>query len=456
MKCKPLFLPLLFSCVLLSCASENQSDKTIAIVHATIIDLDNYGTSSDDLHNTVVLIRDGKILKIGIEKDVEIPNGSRIIDASDKFLVPGLIDGFGTLNDQNYADAFLYMGVTSIVGLESPRRGKLYRNADPSPRIYDLQSIYGTHWDYEADTLKGWKTIHELEAEIDSLAQTSTKVLLVYYDVKPEQLGIISMASKKHNIATIGELGHSTYEEAIDADIDAFVHTSRYAIDIIPDSIRKRYKTQPFGKPRIQAYDYYENFNPLVDEKLMAHSTALSQGNLMPTWGLFYPSFDYARNPWSFPIAQVIHEDSLHMPLDKESGKWNILRNNQTWDTLVWSRKLVNNLFKMEQTHVANGAHYLTGSGTDAFGTIPGVSLHLELEMLVKSGLSNRQALSAATTNFSKIFRWNEIGQIKEGAHADILILDRNPIVDLKNLDAIDYVVIDGIMIKRSSLLDSD
>ena len=51
-----------------------------------------------------------------------------------------------------------------------------------------------------------------------------------------------------------------------------------------------------------------------------------------------------------------------------------------------------------------HGAKFLAGSGTDINGTIPGVSLHREIELLTKVGLNNRQAIATASGNFSEIF----------------------------------------------------
>ena len=64
-----------------------------------------------------------------------------IIDASGKFIVPGLIDGFAVINNQEYANAFLYMGITSIIGVDGGRRGPFFSEADPSPDFYRLESV---------------------------------------------------------------------------------------------------------------------------------------------------------------------------------------------------------------------------------------------------------------------------------------------------------------------------
>ena len=86
-------------------------------------------------------------------------------------------------------------------------------------------------------------------------------------------------------------------------------------------------------------------------------------------------------------------------------------------------------------------------------GTMPGISLHTELEMLVRIGLSPREALAAATNNYSIQFGWNELGQIASGRRADILVLDADPTVSVWNVRRISTVILEGNVVDRDSLL---
>ncbi len=62
-----------------------------------------------------------------------IPKGARVIDCTGKFLIPGLIDGFAGMNSQGQANAFLYMGVTTVVASADARRGHVDFSANPQP-----------------------------------------------------------------------------------------------------------------------------------------------------------------------------------------------------------------------------------------------------------------------------------------------------------------------------------
>jgi imidazolonepropionase-like amidohydrolase len=110
-------------------------------------------------------------------------------------------------------------------------------------------------------------------------------------------------------------------------------------------------------------------------------------------------------------------------------------------------------MFKIEEQYQKAGARYLVGSGTDAFGTLPGISFHTELKLLTRIGLSQRQALAAATSNFGDLFAWKNVGQAKAGYNADLLVLDENPVNDISNLKKIRMVILNGEILNRDKLL---
>jgi imidazolonepropionase-like amidohydrolase len=98
--------------------------------------------------------------------------------------------------------------------------------------------------------------------------------------------------------------------------------------------------------------------------------------------------------------------------------------------------------------------HYLAASGAPVFGSMPGISEHTELEMLVRLGLSPREALAAATNNYALQFNWVELGQIAPGRRADILIVDGDPTQNIWNARRISGLIVDGNVLDREALLN--
>jgi imidazolonepropionase-like amidohydrolase len=82
-----------------------------------------------------------------------------------------------------------------------------------------------------------------------------------------------------------------------------------------------------------------------------------------------------------------------------------------------------------------------------------GISLHTELELLVRLGLSPREALAAATNNYALQFGWTELGQVAPGRRADILVIDGDPTLNIWNARRISTLIEDGEVIDRDALL---
>jgi imidazolonepropionase-like amidohydrolase len=94
-------------------------------------------------------------------------------------------------------------------------------------------------------------------------------------------------------------------------------------------------------------------------------------------------------------------------------------------------------------------------AGTDEVSPLvaPGFSLHDELELLVEAGLTTMQALQTATLNPARFLnKAKEIGTIEKGKLADLVLLDANPLADIRNTTKINSVVVNGRLFDRRSL----
>jgi len=452
--------PLMFF-LLLSILTTNHSlyaqNDIIVLKGGTVIDVENYGNSTNDLKNSIVIIKEGKIAAVGAAGKIKIPANATVLDVSGKFLVPGLIEGFGSVANQAFANAYLYMGVTTVITVEDNRRGKTFTNGSPSPVLYKQDAYWGadrvevTNKPYRFENVN-YRDESAIKHEIDSMAQGGAKVMLIHYGVKPNQLKAIISACKAHNIATIGELGFTNYQEAVQAGIQSFVHTSRYTADILPDSVRAIYSNAPFGPPASYYYEYISNPGFLSNPKLIELANLYSSHavGLMPTESLIvYTNMPFAKTPWKEPAASLIDEkDILHEPLDKSTGK--------PKNPSPMREKAAPVMFSIDSFFAKKGAHFLTGSGATAFGTLPGISLHTELEVLSHAGLTNRQVIAAATNNFSLLWDWKQIGKIEVGRDAHLLVLSANPLESLENLKKIEMLILGGKRIEREQLLKKE
>jgi len=112
----------------------------------------------------------------------------------------------------------------------------------------------------------------------------------------------------------------------------------------------------------------------------------------MPTFGLLYLDLPSAENPWDQPIARILDPQDINNPADPETGVHDADPAHQAaYSALARSEYFI------EEAYRRAGARYLAGSGTDVWGTMPGISLHHELAALVQIGHNPREALAAST-----------------------------------------------------------
>ncbi len=414
----------------------------VLIYGITIPDLSNLGKNDNDIINGFILIKDGLIEEVGEFSDIpEIKGKVEKIDGNGKYVVPGLIDGFAAINNQAYANAYLYMGVTTIIAVDGGRRGPFFGNSNPGPRTFRLESV-GDDKKNIADHLK----------DLELLYKNGYKIALLKYALKPDQVKELVKRAHELGMGTIGELGHTSYKEACRIGVDAFVHTTRYSLDLAPEKMRSEVAENPFSddlkSPKWKYYKFLSNVK--ADEKILKnHSSVLGTSGtfIMPTQSLSYLDIPGSKNPWDVPIASILNRDDINNPADRVTGKHTYKKEVQKAYT-----KLIMNERVIESSYYKAGAKYLTGSATDVWGTMPGISLHTELELLNGIGLSKREVIAAATSNFNEAFGW-KLGKLKKGFAADLIILNSNPLTDLKNLKDIHLLIMDGNVVDRKTLL---
>ena len=445
----------------------------------TIIDVTDWGHSANDLRDSVVYIRDGRILAVGPRGALPIPKGSKVIDCTGKYLIPGLIDGFAGMNSQGQANANLYMGVTTVVATQDDRRGAIDSHANPSPHLYLVDGIGSTddwsllinrpEWAQKLRNPTGRAVELSPEDTARELAETAklgTRVLRLGHDLTAANTQWIIEHAHQMGLITYGEFVSTPYKVAIQAGVDALLHMSRYELGVIPDELQQPLMDDPEGSASRTAYGYAERLPPTDYRlRLYAHFLAAHPTALIPTLSLFYLRLPNHRNLWQEPAAQLLDPKGLNLPPDPKTGEaiypipsWSrhLPLSSQRWLEENARKKAdleASKLWAINQAIFEAYPHYLAASGAPALGTMPGISMHTELEMLVRLGLSPREALAAATNNYAEQFHWTELGQIAAGRRADILVLDADPTINVWNTRRINTLLLDGNQIDRDSLL---
>jgi hypothetical protein len=459
-------------------APPNPALPQLVLTGGTVIDVTNWGDSARDLPNAIVIIRDGKVSEVGAPGEVQIPKGARILDCTGKFLIPGLIDGFAGMNSQAEANANLYMGVTTVVARADKQRGFVDLGASPSPHLYLMDTVGVTdNWSLLAHqpdwTAKLREGAHPVELDPDDTARQiadtarlGTRVLLLGpYITAANAQWIIARAHDQHMV-TYGEFVSTPYRVGVDSGVDILLHMDRYDLGVIPDELQSPLVDDPAGSSAATAYDYSERIPPTdLHLRNYAHFLASHHAALMPAFSLYYVELPDHRNLWKEPAAALLTPSSMFHPTDPATGEMLYPLSNwtrhlpaagQRWmeaDLQKKADQAAMRLWRINETIFSAFPRYLAGSGADALGTMPGISLHTELELLVRLGLSPREALAAATNNYELQLGWSEIGQIAPGRRADILVLDADPTTSIWNARRISTLILDGNILDRDPLL---
>jgi hypothetical protein len=453
-------------CLLFSLAESTahaQNDKAptaIALVGGTLIDVSNSGHSRHDIPNAVVVLGDGKIEAAGPADLVKIPKDAKTIDCTGTYILPGLVDGFAGLNSQAQANAWLYMGVTTIVGFQDERRGKLKLNAHPSPHVYLFDLAGSIDEDSLLISLPQWKSKlkpgsdsvdlseQETKAQLEELARLGARAIYLGSDLTAAKTKFIIAECHRLGLVTYGEFSSTPYADGLKDGVDVLVHMTRYPLGLIPPRLQQPLVQNPEGDAYKAATAYLRQLDP-ADPSITAYGIQVKAAHvaLMPTLSLNYLLIPNHRNLWKEPAASILDPKGLHQPPDPVTGE-------STQDALDQRIAFTAHFWAISRTLHLTHPLYLAGSGASGLGTMPGISMHTELELLVRLGLTPREALAAATSNYSEQFGWHELGKVEAGRRADLLILAADPTVEISNTRKIHSVVLDGTVLDRAALLN--
>ena len=428
------------------------SSPPLVLAGGTVVDVNDWGRSAKDLENAIVVVRDGRITEVGSAMAIPIPKDARVINCTGRYLIPGLIDGFTGMNSQGQANAELYMGVTTVVAVSDAQRGVVDFAASPSPHLYLMDSIGSTdNWSLLAKRpewalklrnlgrpaeLSPEDTLHQLT----DTARLGTRVLWLGHNITAANAQWIMARARQVGLITYGEFAATPYDVGVEAGVDALVHMGRYELGVIPDELERPLADDSEGTAANTAYEYAERL-PATNPQWRSYGRFLASQHaaLMPTFSIYYAQLPAHRNLWKEPAAALLDPARVFEPANPQTGEMDYPLPAYTRHLPGSAQRYLEEglrkkadqsalrLWRINEALFTAFPHYLAASGAPVQGSLPGISMHTELELLVRLGLSPREALAAATNNYSLQFGWNELGQIAPGRRADILVVDADP-----------------------------
>ena len=428
--------------------------------------------------NKTVIIKSNKIHQIFDSSKTKLSKKNIIYNGENKFLIPGLWDAhvhfaFDESLAESMSDLFLAYGVTSVrdtggeIDFVNKFKYESVINPDTHPRIM----VAGPLIDGEYNVYDGSsdqypplsiQTISEkdLLKKVFSLIKKNVDFLKAYEMLTPNQFKTLTHIAKESNLKLTGHVPLSMdVISASNMGLNSMEHFRNFELSVSKKSdellsarksLLKNFKKFSGGKLRssIHSLQRMDAINSIDSVKLNQVINVLVKNQTwqIPTLFLYrtFANKTFKLNSWienfdSFPFE--VREKWIDK-ISKIDDKVN--KDRQGFSD--WALGIVNLMNR-------KGVEFMAGTDAPIFFLIPGLSLHDEIAMLSEGGLSNLEAIKSATYNPSKYFGMeNELGSIKVGQIADLLILKKNPLENIRNTKEIETVIKNGNILNRKYL----
>jgi imidazolonepropionase-like amidohydrolase len=458
--------------IALSILSLSANAETIALVKGTLI---NPGPSQI-IQNATIIIDGDRIAATGDAKAVNAPKDARVVDCKGKFILPGYIDthvhffqsgdlftrpdGADLNSVRPYQDEvvwvkshlndvfarYLRSGITSVVDVGGPfwnfEVRKTANAIAKAPHVAVagplISSVSREKLDLGDPPIVKIDTPEQAREFIRKLAEQKPDLVKIWYIV-----------DKDHPVDSFRPIVRATIEESHAHKIRVAVHateleTARAAVQEGADILVHSVTEQPVDDAFVKLLkDRHVILCPTLVVFERYGRTFSHQLNLTPEeqkWGNpeVIASLDVTK------IPQDKLPDRIKNALAKPDEA--LARIKKTYDVAL------PNLKRLEDAGVTIAA------GTDAgnIGTVHGPALFREFQLMKEAGLTPMQILQCATINAAKLFGGEtgaHIGQIEKGHFADLVILNSNPLSDIKNASDIDTVIKNGVVYPADSIL---
>lgn len=413
-----------------------------AFTHATVID----GTGAAPRAMQTILVNRGLIEDVFETGSRALPRGVHVVDLAGKFVIPGLIDSHvhnATDPAGRDADAKETLGRALLGGLTSVRDmagdavvlrelATASRRADSNmPRVFyaslmagpsffdDPRTKASAHGGIAGDVpwMKAITPATDIKAAVHDAKATGATAIKIYADLPADLVKKITIEAHRQGMRV---WAHSTVFPATALDeLDAGVDVLSHAIYLYWAAVPNPPAHYADRVPARSAYDSVPPDGPAMED-LFARMKA--QNTVFDVTLSILPQFESAKGP-AFGLVDP-----------RRAAQW-----------------------AYDATRAAHAAGVTICAGTDGMMPPPSrdslPALHGEMELLVtRAGFTPLEAITAATLNSARaIGSASSLGSIATGKLADLVVLNANPLADIRNSRSIAFVVRGGVIHRRNA-----
>jgi imidazolonepropionase-like amidohydrolase len=394
--------------------------QVTVLSHATVID----GTGNTPQKDATMVMENGRIRDIGPSSLVQIPAGAAVSDLTGKFIVPGIINAHGHVGSKRDAQLRQYAlyGVTTTTSMsfddddiaqfkEEQKRGNLRgaRILTVKYRFMSAPFIPGSEV----------KTPEAARAKVDEIVAKGADFVKVWVDAQggrypkltPDFCAAVFDQARKYNKPTMAHIvEYADAKKMVELGVDILAHDVR---DRVMD----------------------DDFIATLKQRNVSVISTLAREDEM---------FVFGESPaW---LDDPFFRKGLTV---EQSSKLAEKRDNQAKDPQHAKLKRAFEIDKINIKKLTN-AGVRIALGTDSGGAldrffIQGFSEHLQMQLMVEAGLTPMEVIQAFSKGASETLRIDkDFGTLLRGKAADLLVLDRNPLENIANMQGIEAVYLGG------------
>lgn len=390
--------------------------STIALTGARIITVDG---ERRVLENASILIENNRIAAIGT--DIDIPRGAQVFDASGQTIMPGIVDAHGHYGGN--IQSYLHTIEESVSGLLSPLAHgvttlyEVYGTAEKDAWIRDRLEAgltYGPRLFTTGTPIFGAKYRKGLMRPIDSL-EDARQVLSYNKAFGAEAVKDYTQFTRRARHATVAasrELGlHDVAETAANLQMNL---------------------TQVIDG--ITGLEHSMGMTPLYSD--VVRFMAATDVSITPTLIVVYNG---PAGEQYFHHNERVWENEKLLKFQTRDELLRVRRPTFYWDDEHYAPKMAAALKPLYEAGISLqlGAH----------GQMSGLDAHWEMELFQQGGFTPAQIIEISTINGAKYHGFgDEIGSLEVGKYADLVVLSKNPLEDIRNAQSITWVMQNGVL----------
>jgi Tol biopolymer transport system component/imidazolonepropionase-like amidohydrolase len=397
----------------------------VALAGGRIITMRDAENTREVIEDGIVLVSGDSIVAVGPRSEVRVPDGTRVIDVSGKTIYPGIVDahahaahfGGGVIPQQNWAYyANLAFGVTTLHDPSASNefvfsQSELVKAGEMvGPRVMSTGTIlYGADYDFKAVV----NSIDDARSHLKRMKALGAFSVKSYNQPRRNQHQQINQAARELGMLVVEE-GGATFFHNIPMILDGAT------------GVEHNLPIAPLYKDVVE---------------LMAQTDVRNTPTLVVSYG------GLSGERWFYARDNVFDDAKLNRFFPRETLAAQSIRREiaPDWD-----------YYHIE---VAKAAKVLRDAGVKiqvgGHGQMQGLAPHWELWMLAQGGFSNFEALRAATIDGADYIGFGkQLGSIEAGKRADLVVVDGNPLEDIRSTDDTTHVMVNGRLFQTSDMAE--